>query len=210
MTQLPLPLAYASGQAHADFMVAAANADAVAWLSGAPASRSLLVGPPGSGKTHLGRVFAARHGATLIDDADRLGDDSMLFHAWNAASAATPVLFTARGLPRGWVTLPDLGSRLAATPTLVIGAPDDMLLAGVIAKQFADRGVRVAPDVVNFIVLRIERSFTAVATTVAAIDALALATRRDVTIPLAREVIERQGDWIEGDAVIIDLSSTSV
>lgn len=197
MPQLPLPLAYASAQGKADFVIAAANADAVAWLSGPPAPRSLLVGPPGSGKSHLGRIFADRHGATLIDDADRAGDATAAFHAWNAASAAAPVLFTARDLPRRWVTLPDLASRLAATPTLIIAEPDDALLTAVIAKQFADRGVRVAVDVVGYIVLRIERSFAAAATTVAAIDALALATRREVTVPLARETLEAQGDWLE-------------
>ena len=208
MPQLPLPLAYAAAAGRADFVVAAANADAVAWLSQPPAARSLLVGPPQSGKTHLGQLFTARHGATLIDDADRLGDDIALFHAWNAASATAPVLFTARAVPRAWVTLPDLGSRLAATPTLVIAAPDDALLAAVIAKQFADRGVRVAPEVIGYIVTRIERSFTAAAATVAALDSLALAMRREVTVPLARGVLDAQRDWIEGDAAIIDLSST--
>ena len=207
MAQLPLPLAYASAQAHADFVVAAANADAVAWLDGTPAPRSLLIGPPGSGKTHLGRLFAAQHCATLFDDADRMGDDTALFHAWNAATDEHPVLFTARSLPRFWVTLPDLASRLAATPTLVIAEPDDALLAAVIAKHFADGGVRAGADVVAFIVVRIERSFAAAAATVAAIDALALATRREVTVPLVRDVLEGQGDWLDGTA-IIDLSST--
>ncbi len=206
--QLPLPLSYASGQGQADFVIAAANADAVAWLSGPPAARSLLVGPPGSGKTHLGRIFAARHGATLIDDGDRRGDDVALFHAWNAASATAPLLITARALPRTWVRLPDLASRLAATPTLVIAEPDDALLAAVIAKQFADRGVRVDPAVIGFVGLRIERSFAAAAATVAAIEALALATRRDVTIPLAREVLDAQFDWVDAPASI-DLSPTS-
>lgn len=207
-SQLPLPLGYAPAQGRADFVIAAANADAVAWLSGPPAPRSLLVGPPGSGKTHLGRVFAARHAATLIDDGDRLGDDVALFHAWNAASAAAPLLITARVLPRHWVTLPDLASRLAATPTLVIAEPDDALLAAVMAKQFADRGVRVDNPVIGFVVLRIERSFAAAAATVAAIEALALATRRDVTIPLARAVLDAQLDWVDPPAVI-DLPPTS-
>lgn len=220
MAQLPLPLAYPPAQGRADFVIAAANADAVAWLAGTPAPRSLLVGPPGSGKTHLGRIFAERHKATLIDDADRCGDDVALFHAWNAATATAPLLMTARALPRYWVKLPDLASRLAATPTLVIAEPDEALLAAVIAKQFADRGVRVAPDVIGFIVLRIERSFAAAAATVVAIESLALATRRDITVPLAREVLahdllERQRDWLEdpmtagaptGAAAIIDLS----
>ncbi|UAJ09482.1 HdaA/DnaA family protein [Glacieibacterium megasporae] len=217
MPQLPLPLAYPPAQGRADFVIAAANADAVAWLAGAPAPRSLLVGPPGSGKTHLGRIFAERHQATLIDDADRRGDDVALFHAWNAASAAAPLLMTAQALPRYWIKLPDLASRLAATPTLVIAEPDDALLAAVIAKQFADRGVRVTPDVIGFIVLRIERSFAAAAATVAAIESVGLASRRDITVPLARDVLARdvlgrQRDWIDDgtvdDAAIIDLSSS--
>lgn len=193
--QLPLPLAYRPASAAADFVHAAANADAVAWLAGPPAPRTLLVGPPASGKTHLGRLFAARHGATLVDDADTT-DREALFHAWNAATPATPVLFTARSLPRAWVTLADLASRLAATPTLVIGPPDDALLAAVLVKQFADRGIRIDAPVVAFIVLRIERSFAAVAATVAALDAAALAQGREVTVPLARAVLEGQGDWL--------------
>ena len=195
MTQLPLPLAYRAATGAADFIRAPANADAVAWLAGVPAARTLLVGPPASGKTHLGRLFVARHGATLHDDADR-ADQEMLFHAWNAASAAAPVLFIASDLPRTWATLPDLASRLAATPTLVIGPPDDALLGAVLTKHFADRGLRVDPPVVAYIVARIERSFAAAAAIAAALDAAALAAGREVTVPLAGTVLEGQGDWL--------------
>jgi chromosomal replication initiation ATPase DnaA len=193
--QLPLPLAYHAATGATDFVHAAANADAVAWLSGPPAARTLLVGPPASGKSHLGGLFSAQHGATLIDDAETVAQEA-LFHAWNAASEAAPILFTARSLPRQWVQLPDLGSRLAATPTLIIGPPDDALLATLLVKHFADRGVRVSPDVIAFVTLRIERSFAAVAATVAALDAAALAGGREVTIPLARAVLEGQGELL--------------
>ncbi len=197
MPQLPLPLDYAPASGVADFVVASANADAVAWLAGMPAPRTLLVGPPASGKTHLGQLFAARHGATLLDDADRL-DQELLFHRWNSATTDRPILFTARALPRRWVTLPDLASRLAATPTLVIGPPDEALLASLMVKQLADRGVRVDALVVAFVTLRIERSFAAVAEVVAALDTAALAAGREVTVSLVRAVLERQGDWLDG------------
>ena len=196
MGQLPLPLAYRAATGANDFVHAAANADAVAWLAGPPAARTLLVGPAASGKSHLGRLFAAQHHAMLIDDVETL-DQEVLFHAWNAATTAAPVLFTARLLPRQWVTLPDLGSRLAATPTLIIGPPDDALLASLLVKHFTDRGVRVSPEVVAFVVVRIERSFAAVAATAAALDAAALAGAREVTVPLARAVMEGQGDWLD-------------
>lgn len=205
MTQLPLPLAYAAAGGRGDYFVSTANADAAAWLAGPPGPRTLLVGPPGSGKSHLAAIFAARGGvatgARAIDDADR-ADQTALFHAWNAASADAPLLLTARAAPRGWVTLPDLASRLAATPTLAIAEPDDALLLAVLVKQFADRGVRVAPEVAAFVAVRIERSFASLATTVAAIDARALAEGREVTVPLARDVIEGQRDWL----AVIDVS----
>ena len=119
-----------------------------------------------------------------------------MFHAWNAATDAAPVLFTARDLPRAWVTLPDLASRLAATPTLVIGPPDDDLLARLLIKQLADRGLRVAPEVAAFVIARTYRSFAAIAATAAALDAAALAAGREVTVPLAREVLEGQGELL--------------
>ena len=139
MNQMPLPLAYAPRLGEADFFVSAANAEAVAWLASLPhwpMPRSLLVGPAGSGKTHLAALFAGRHRATVIDDADRHDDAEALFHAWNAATPGCPLLLTARASPRDWGHgLPDLASRLAATPLVRLGDPDDALLAALFAKH---------------------------------------------------------------------------
>ncbi|MGI4880295.1 MAG: HdaA/DnaA family protein, partial [Janthinobacterium lividum] len=84
--------------------------------------------------------------------------------------------------------------------------PDDAVLAAVLAKSFADRGLRVASDVAAFIVARIDRSFVAISEIVAVLDALALASGREITVPLAREVLEMQGDWLEPAPAVIDLS----
>ena len=71
--------------------------------------------------------------------------------------------------------------------------------------------MRVSPDLVAYVVARIERSFAAVAATVAALDAQALATGREITVPLARTVLEGQADWItaaedaSGPTPVIDL-----
>ncbi len=66
----------------------------------------------------------------------------------------------------------------------------------LLVKQFADRGVALAPEVAAFLAVRIERSFAGVAATVAALDAAALEQGREVTIPLARAVLDGQGDWL--------------
>jgi chromosomal replication initiation ATPase DnaA len=195
LSQLPLPLSYRIAMGESEFFVSEANADAVAWLDrwpDWPQPQALLIGPEASGKSHLSRLFAARTGALLVDAADH-ADPEALFHAWNAATTQAPLLMIARHAPREWRhRLPDLASRLAATPLLAIADPDDALLGAVLAKQFADRGLRVPLEVAAYVLTRIERSFAAVALTVAALDAAALAEGRPVTVPLARDVLEAQ------------------
>ncbi|GGI93908.1 regulatory inactivation of DnaA Hda protein [Polymorphobacter multimanifer] len=194
--QPALPLNFAPRLGEADFIVSDANRAAFEWLARPeawPMPRVVLVGPEGSGKTHLAGLVAARTGARVIDDADRGPDAEALFHAWNAASADRPLLLTARTPPRQWPhRLPDLASRLAATPLVSLAEPDDTLLAAVLEKRFADRGLRVADEVIQWLALRIERSFAAAGQAVAMLDAAALADRREITVPLARTVFDAQ------------------
>jgi len=128
----------------------------------------------------------------LIDNADNgMVDESGLFHLINAARAGgQPMLLTARSFPGAWgVTLPDLLSRLKAAATVEIDEPDDLLLAGVITKLFADRQVDVEPHVVQFLVRRIERSLSSAIQVVHAIDRAALERKTRITRPLAAEIV---------------------
>ena len=192
-----LPLAWPVDLRPDQLAVTEANRAAAAWLAAPglwPIPVTLLVGPEGSGKSHLAAWFAARHPGRIIEAADR-EDPEALFHAWNAASRAAPLLLTSRRLPRDWGHgLPDLASRLAATPLVRLGEPDDELLAAVIAKLFAERGIKVGEELIRWLVVRIERSLAAARAVVDALDTAALARRRAITIPLAREVVDGQGE----------------
>ncbi len=206
MSQFALPLEYRSADGEADFYISGANAAAVAMLDRLPdwPSRTLIVvGPEGSGKSHLLRLFQGRwpDEARLFDDADAPGrDEAAMFHAWNAAQSGGPALLVSARTPPGeWnVRLPDLRSRLGAAGIVRIDAPDDALLAEIIAKSFRERGLRVSPIVIEYMVERMERSFAAAASAVAAIDAAALAGQRAVTVPLVREAL-RLGDTVDGN-----------
>jgi chromosomal replication initiation ATPase DnaA len=101
------------------------------------------------------------------------------------------VLITARRFPSAWgVALPDLASRLKAAATVEIGEPDDELLAGVIAKLFADRQVEVEPHVVQYLVRRIERSLATAIRVVDRLDRIALEEQTRITRALAAEAVE--------------------
>ncbi|MGJ3626479.1 hypothetical protein AB5I41_05515 [Sphingomonas sp. MMS24-JH45] len=85
---------------------------------------ALLVGPPGSGRTLLAGIFARLSGGQVIDDAERHAEAD-LFHAWNRAQVERrPTVIVAAAPPPEWdVQLPDLRTRLAASPLARIGPP---------------------------------------------------------------------------------------
>lgn len=200
--QYPLPLGWKAAEGQKDFLVSEANRDAVRFLDSWatwPLPVALLIGPPGSGKTHLGRIFARRANARLLDDADRGGSEEGLFHAWNeAVEARRPMLMTARSDPADWnLALPDLVSRLAATPRVRIGAPDEALLLYLFHKLWRDRGMEVGDDVARYVLARVERSFAAIGRAVDLMNAASLARQRPPSVPLAREALLdlfREGD----------------
>ena len=183
-----------------------------------PAPALAIHGPAGCGKSHLAQVWRARTGAPLvrpadldiatlpgllpaavpavvIDDALGVAGDPVreraLFHLYNLArDAGGHLLLAATTAPSQWgLTLPDLRSRLNAAPAVALGPPDDALLAAVLVKLFADRQIRIGTEVVEYLVVHMERSFDAARTLVARIDAAALAARRRITVPLAREIL---------------------
>lgn len=132
----------------------------------------------------------AQHTPMLaVDDAD-LVPEVRLLHLFNASlEAGGNLLLTARHAPGIWrPALADLDSRLRAAPAVAIGPPDDALLGAVLAKHFADRQVRVAPDVVAYLVRHMERSLAAAGAIAAALDAAALHEGGPITLALARRM----------------------
>jgi len=180
------------------------------WHGGALA----LVGPPGSGKTHLAQSWRARVGAValpttarladiegvhgrpvLLEDGDR-SDPETLFHLINmAAEPGGGLLATSRSAPSSWPSpLPDLRSRLNALQVAELGAPDDEILEGVLQKFFRERNIRPAEDVFPYLVRRMERSVPVALALVEKLDEASDAERRPVSRALARQILGEGGD----------------
>ena len=193
MIQIALPLDWPADAEPGAFHVDGSNQAAVRHLErwGAwPVMATVLTGPRKSGRSLLGRIFRARSSGTVIDAAES-ADDEALFHAWNAAQASRrPLLLIADGPPGIWpIALPDLRSRLTATPLIALGAPSEALVELLLRDLLARRGLDARPQLTGWLARRIERSHVAVIRVVDALDEAALERRRPLTVPLARSTL---------------------
>ncbi|MDB5699075.1 MAG: chromosomal replication initiator DnaA [Alphaproteobacteria bacterium] len=207
MNQIALPLDWPVADSDSDFLLSDANRAAFAHFkswSVWPVMATILTGPRKSGRSLLGRIFVRNSGGRLFDDAED-HDEEMLFHAWNQAQETRkPLLLIAAAPPPLWqIRLPDLRSRLAATPHAAIDDPDDVLNGGLIVKLLADRGIAAPPEVARYLVPRLERSYVAVQQAVDVLDRAMFSSHR-LTVPLARKALLEAGMIKRGSADLSD------
>jgi hypothetical protein len=197
MNQIALPLDWPVADREEDFLLSESNRvafDHFRRWSLWPVMATLLTGPRKSGRSLLGRIFVRKTGGRLFDNAES-HDEEALFHAWNDAQARRkPLLIVADTPPPRWeVALPDLRSRLAATPHVEIDAPDDALLGDLIVKLLGDRGIAAPPDLPDYLVPRIERSYVAALKIVDILDQAMLSHHRRMTVPMAKKALDEAG-----------------
>lgn len=177
----------------------------------------ILYGPAASGKTHLGAVWATKSKSAILNPDDIVQNDAeaiskisdnlvirqahlligdraseeKLFHLYNMAKEAKrSLLLTSRAPANGLTfTVPDLSSRLRAAPCIAIQSPDEPLLTALLVKLFRDRQINVSQELIQYIMPRMERSFAAAQDLVIKADKRALAEKRNITIPLIREIL---------------------
>jgi chromosomal replication initiation ATPase DnaA len=214
--QLAFALPHAESLTRDNFLEGPANEAGLALIERWPDWPNrimLLVGPEGSGKSHLAAIWAEEAGArsipahalslTAVPGALATGalvvedlkhadfDERAMFHLMNLAREDEAfVLMTARVAPSAFeVELRDLRSRLRAVPTVPLLPPDDLLFRSLIVKFCADRQMSIDETVVSYLVSRIERSYAAARQAVDLLDTEALRLGRPVTRALAAELI---------------------
>jgi chromosomal replication initiation ATPase DnaA len=224
MQQLPLDLQIRSTEQHGDFIISDCNSIAAQWIDRWPDwvgqfCALNIAGPEASGKSHLAAVWQAKSGAVLLGDLDHdhvgLGDalhfvidlgrvslgETGLFHLFNHTRdiGGSLLIISTQPVARMAWQLPDLASRMRAVNLAMIDGPDDRLLHALLHKNFVERQLYAPENVIQYLVARMERSFAAARDVVVRMDRLSLANRSQITLSLARSVMEPgQGDlWQE-------------
>lgn len=233
--QLTLELAAEPGFERENFVVSGSNEQAYAMIElwpGWPDPMLLVLGPKGSGKSHLGTIWAAiakaaiqpaaslaaadidalaSAGPLLLEDADAIGEsEARLFHLVNLMRERdTALVITAKAPPDAWgLRTADLLSRLRLAPAVALGPPDDALMRAVLVKLLVERQLVVDTNVVGYIALRLERSLDAARAFIDALDREALARQRRISRAMAADVL-RSIDGGEEEAFVPEESDSS-
>ncbi len=201
--QIALPLDWPQAADDDRFLVSDANHEAFEHFrhwSLWPVKATILTGPRRSGRTLLARGFAERVGGRLFDEAEQR-DEEELFHAWNQAQdSGRPLIMIADQAPPAWAPrLPDLKTRLAVTPVVTIGLPDDQLFEGLIQLHFADRGLHIPGDALRFMAQRLHRDYFTAERAVETVDRFAIAERARLSLPTVRRALA-EAKMIGGEA----------
>lgn len=214
-SQIVIPFDREISYAADDFIIGDANTHATEVLDRFPdwpEPVMAIYGPAGSGKTHLAHRLAELHEGAFVSETlgkmdaaqlaakaplliiDGWSDEAALAQLMNHCRAKShKLLILSREVPsRLKVALPDLHSRLSAVVALEMHEPDEALLQALFSKHFADRQIRVAPEVIQYIVSRMERSYEAAHQAAHWLDTKAMEAGRAITLPLARQWLEHE------------------
>ena len=176
----------------------------------------LISGPPYSGKTHLSKILIknARNYKTLYFDRDyqnllnRFEDsdffilenidnvkhdkfEEKLFHIINLAKENNKKLLMTSRKPISEIdlNLEDLKSRLNSILEAKIKEPDDQLMELILIKIFNDKQLKINPNIIDFLVSRLERSYESINFFIEKIDKFSLEKGKKITISLINDLL---------------------
>ena len=177
----------------------------------------LISGPPYSGKTHLSKILIknARNYKILYFDRDyqnmlnRFEDsdffileninnvkhdkfEQKLFHIINLAKENNKKLLMTSRKPISEIdlNLEDLKSRLNSILEAKIKEPDDQLMELLLIKIFNDKQLKINPNIIDFLVSRLERSYESINLFIEKIDKFSLEKGKKITIPLINDLLK--------------------
>ena len=176
----------------------------------------LISGPPYSGKTHLSKILiknASNYKSFYIDrdyqnildgfevsdifileNIDKVKHDKTeqhLFHIINLVKENNKkLLMTSRkSISEIDLSLEDLKSRLNSILEAKIKEPDDQLMELILIKIFNDKQLKIKPNVIDFLMSRLVRSYKSINLFIEKIDKFSLEKGKKITIPLINDLL---------------------
>ena len=218
MKQLVLDIR-SDAPARFDSYVVGDNAELVAALHESALAGSgplYLWGPQGSGKSHLlqatvalasasgrsatllnaaslGKQVPSSTGLLAIDDVEALPADAQVatFNAFNRrGDSGLTLLLSGHRAPRELELREDLRTRIGQTLIFEIRPLDESSRREILIGLASRRGIRLEPEVLDFILRHGRRDLQSLLVVFEALDAASLEHKRPITLPLLRGLLQ--------------------
>ena len=171
-----------------------------------------IFGEKFSGKTHLANIFKSKTNALLInackideeifkkiklfeniiiDDFEKNYDEKLIYSIFNLADQDNKYMLINSLIPINEIefTLPDMISRSKNCLSAKIESPDDDLIFAIILKNFSDRQIKIEKKIIEFIINRIDRSYSKIYEFIYKIDELSLKKKKPINIKTIKEIL---------------------
>ena len=191
-----------------DFYTNKTNIDAFEGLLKNNNKLIFLTGPKKSGKSLLSQIWLNQNHAIkynrnfeyiikskhniLFDNIENNLNEEELFHIINHCNAYNlKILINSNyNIDELNVSLPDLISRLKIFSFCIINKPDDDMLLNILTKLFVEKQFIInSNDIFKFIIRRSNRSYEDIINMVEKLDTLSMEKKRQLTIPLIKEIL---------------------
>ena len=215
LNQLLLDLNYKQNFNDHDFYVSKSNYFAFNIINKWPKWEKKILnicGEKFSGKTHLANIFKSKSKALLInynkidenvfnniklfdniiiDDFNNNFDEKLIYSVFNLVDQDNKFMLINSEQPINEIkfNLPDMISRSKNCLVAKIENPDDELIFAIILKNFSDRQIKLEKKIIEFIINRIDRSYSKIYEFIYNIDQLSLKKKKPINLKTIREIL---------------------
>ena len=171
-----------------------------------------IYGEKFSGKTHLANIFKSKTNALfvkanefnddifkkaklfesiIIDNFDEKHDEKLIYSIFNLIDQDNKYMLINSIIPISEINfkLPDMISRSKNCLSAKIENPDDDLIFAIILKNFSDRQIKVEKRIIEFIINRIDRSYSKIYEFIYKIDELSLKKKKPINFKTIKEIL---------------------
>ena len=171
-----------------------------------------IIGEKFSGKTHLSNIFIRKfkgiklnssslknedltkikiHENIILEDLDKNIDEKILYSLFNIVDLENKYIIVTSSIPIVNIefSLIDLKSRSKNFILQNIEKPDDNLIFALILKNLSDRQISIDKKLIDFIIKRIDRSYSKIFDFIYKVDELSLKKKKPIDLKIIKEVL---------------------
>ena len=171
-----------------------------------------IFGEKFSGKTHLVEIFESKYKAVriqekdlnnnifkslklhenvILDNFENKSDEKILYSLFNLVDQDNKYLIITSKKPliEMQFLLKDLASRVKNCLMAEISKPDDELIFALILKNFSDRQITLDKKLIDYIVKRIDRSYSKIKEFIYKVDEMSLKQKKPINLKTIKELL---------------------